>query len=462
MKNISSRDKYLPVIMLQCLFVLFCVPAFAEQKVLNLNQLIEMALENSPELKMAHQDIMVARSEYNQAKAGMLPQLDVKMFGGPVNDARVPTVAVNGNVGTLQTNEESGIGVFGRLDFTIAQPLYTFGKISNRKDAALLGVEAQKAGREQKRNEIILQVKELYYAYLVAGQGRSAAREADDFLQDAATRIKRLIELKAQNADSSDLYRLEAFSAEVKAFAAQAESGAHLAYMALKRTVGIPDKEQFKLDITELSKEDVNLASEEEYVQQAMMQRPQFEQLRKGVEAMKKMSDAAKADLYPSFFAAAQGSVAGAPGRESFQNSYWPDEFNHGYAGVVAGAEWHFDLGIGKGKWDKAKAEYQKMRHTQEMAEQKIPLEVMKYYQDAIEAKKGYLAYEQAAVGSRRWIVAAFSNFDIGLGTARDVFDAIDRYGKNQGEYLRSLYNYHVALARLNYAIGQNADIKIE
>jgi len=51
--------------------------------------------------------------------------------------------------------------------------------------------------------------------------------------------------------------------------------------------------------------------------------------------------------------------------------------------------------------------------------------------------------------------VAAFSDFDIGLGTAKDMFDAIDRYGKNRGEYLVALYNYHIALARLSYAVGE-------
>jgi len=39
------------------------------------------------------------------------------------------------------------------------------------------------------------------------------------------------------------------------------------------------------------------------------------------------------------------------------------------------------------------------------------------------------------------------------------MLDAIDRYGKNQGEYLQALYSYHVALARLDYAIGLGSDM---
>ncbi len=433
----------------------------AEPRVLSLDQLIEMALETSPEIKMVEQDILAARSEYKEAKGGMLPQFDARGTTGPVEDAQFPTVLITGkNTGVIVPHDQQWqIGVFGRLDFTVTQPLYTFGKISNRKDAAALGIEARTAAREAERNKVVLNVKELYYAFLIAQEGKSAARDAEEYINDADRRIKRLLDLKAKNVDPSDLYRMEAFAAEVKAFAAKAQSGSRTAYAALKTAAGLPEHEEFRTKETELPKNAENLAPEEEYIQRALANRPELMEVKKGLEAKGKLADAAMADLYPSFFAAAVGSLAGAPDRQKFDNSYMPDQFNHAYAGMVAGAQWHFDFGIGTGKLDKARAEYQKMRNTQEFAEKNIPVEVVKYYQDAVEAHKSFTAYEQAAVGSRRWIVAAFSNFDLGIGTARDMFDAIDRYGKNQGEYLQSLYNYYVSLARLDYAIGQKTDM---
>jgi outer membrane protein TolC len=435
----------------------------AEPQVYSLDQLVEMALVTSPELKMADQDILVAKSDYKQAKGGMLPQVDLLAVTGPVEKADFPTVLItNKNTGTgvlVGHDHDWDIGIFGRLDFFINQPLYTFGKISNRKDAAALGVEAQTAAREEQRNKVVLNVKELYYAYLVALNGKTAARDADTYINDATKRIKRLLELKAKNVDPSDLYRMEAFAGEVKAFTAKAEAGARTAYAALKKAVGLPENEELRLKETELPKNPANLDPEDEYVQRALVNRPAILEVKKGLEAKGKLADAAKADMYPTLFAVGLASVASAPGREKFDNSYITDEFNHAYAGMYAGASWHFDIGIGTGKLDKARAEYQKMRNTQELAEKNIPVEVVKYYQDAVEAQKSYVAYEQAAVGSRRWVLTAFSNFDLGIGTARDMFDAINRYGKNQGDYLQSLYNYHVSLARLDYAIGRRTDV---
>jgi outer membrane protein TolC len=294
------------LLLLLCFFIItlkFGASQAAEPRVFSLDQLIQMALETSPELKMAEQDIMVAKSQYKEAKGGLLPQLDLTATAGPVEDAQVPTVVVTGsNTGYLVSHDKPwDIGVFGRLDFAITQPLYTFGKISNRKDAAALGVEARKAAREQRQNQVVLNVKELYYAYLIALQGKHAARDADSYINDAGMRIRRLIELKAKNVDASDLYRMDAFGAEVKAFAAKADSGSHTAYIALKKAIGLPEHEQFRIKETELPKNPVALEPEEEYTQRALANRPEILEVKKGVEAKGKLSDAAKSTCIPPF-----------------------------------------------------------------------------------------------------------------------------------------------------------------
>lgn len=460
----SKREKCRVVCSLLLLLVVTLMAVInaraAEPEVLNLDQLIAMALEKSPEIKEADQDIAVAQSDLDQAKAGRWAQLDITGVTGPVEDADLPTVVVNetlGNglfLGELQNNDKDRIGVFGRLDFNLVQPLYTFGKISHRQDAAAFGVEAQKSARIKKNNDIILSIKELYYALIVAGQGKDAAQDADGFIRDARQRIEKLIAAGSSNVDETDLYRLDAFEADIQRFKVKADSGAQLAYTALKRTIGYPAAKDFKLDRYELPKDMRTLADREEYIRRALETRPELEQLEKGLQAQKSMLDAAKADLYPSFFLAGVASLAGAPGRERMPISYFEDDFNHAYVGVLLGGQWHFDFGIGQGKVRKAAAEYQKLLHKRDFAEQSIPLQVAKEYQDVLEARSSYISYEKAAKASRKWIVASFANFDMGVGTAKDMFEAIDRYGKNQGDYLRALFDYHVALARLEYASG--------
>ena len=434
--------------------------AAVELPVLGLNQMIQMALEKSPEMKEADQDIVAAQSELAQAKAGQWAQLDVFAVGGPAQNADLPTVlskSAGGGlyVGQLINNDKNSVGIFGSFDFAIIQPLFTFGKIAFRQDAAASGVDAQKAAKDKKRAQIVLNIKELFYGMIVAKQGVGAADDANQFIQDARQRIQRLLGLGSPNVSDVDLYRLETFESDVMQFKAKAEAGARVAYLALKKNIGLREDQEFQLELKELPKDTRELDSQDEYMERALANRPEFEELKKGIEARKALVDAARADLYPSLFLGAGGSLAGAPGRERMPISYFNDDFNHAEAGVFVGANWHFDFGIGRGKLSKAKAEHQKLLHTKEYAERNIPLEVAKYYQDAAEYQKSFKAFEKGMIAARKWIVAAFANFDIGTGTAKDMFDAIDRYGKNRGDYLVSLYNYHVALAKLDYAVGE-------
>jgi hypothetical protein len=45
----------------------------------------------------------------------------------------------------------------------------------------------------------------------------------------------------------------------------------------------------------------------------------------------------------------------------------------------------------------------------------------------------------------------------MGTGTADDLLRGIERYGQNRGRYLEALYNYTMALAQLEYAMGERS-----
>ncbi len=59
-----------------------------------------------------------------------------------------------------------------------------------------------------------------------------------------------------------------------------------------------------------------------------------------------------------------------------------------------------------------------------------------------------------AAAASRKWIVAALTNFDMGIGTADDMLRGMEKYGENRGKYLEAVFGYNMSLAQLEYATG--------
>jgi outer membrane protein len=419
-----------------------------EKLVLTLQQLIDMAIEKSPEIGERRSEIVAARSELEQAKGAYYPQVEGIGLIGPVKDATRPVV-----IGTrIHDPSPEGIGVFGKFDFTVSQPLYTFGKVSNRKEAAHCAVRAKGYKLLEKKYEIVLRVKQLYYALILARAGMDAADDATAFFDDARHRMTRLLELGSSNVIESDLYKVDAYRADTTRSRAEAEKGMKVAYFALKSLINLPPGTEFDVREKTLTVEETQ-GDLKTYIQRALEERPEFKQLDEALAAQESLVRAVRADLYPSFFVALGGSLAGAPNRETLNNPYITDEYNHANVGVVAGIKWNFDFSLSP-KIDKEQAEYQKLLHTKATGRLNIPIQVAKSYQEVHEWKVALEAYNQAAVASRKWVVSALANFDMGVGTADDMLRAIEKYGENQGKSLEALFNYNLSLAELKYAAG--------
>lgn len=423
------------------------------KKVLTLQQLVELAVARSPAVAISQSEVKSAKSDLKQVESAFYPQFDIFVVTGPAADADEPQV-VNGRIIDPSSSGIFDIGIFGRLDFTLMQPLYTFGKLSNRKQAALRGVKAKQVEIEQKEAEVVLRVKQLYYGMVLANQGVSAADEAEEYFQEVRDRIEGLLKAGSINVDESDLYMLDAYSAQARSFRAEAQKGYRVASFGLKSLIGMPPEEDFQIPQDSLPTEKKNLGSQEKYIEKALEHRPEIRQVKHGIDAQRYMVEATKADLYPTFFLTVLGSFAGAPGRDKFDSAYFTDEFNHAYAGAVAGLTWHFDFGIQRANVEKQRAEYSKLLNTKAYAEQNIPIQVANIYQEVIQYQKSMEAYGEAAAASRKWVVVAFTNFDMGIGTAKRILEAIEKYGQNRGSYLESLYKYNVGLAELEFAIG--------
>jgi outer membrane protein TolC len=336
----------------------------------------------------------------------------------------------------------------------MTQPLYTFGKISNRRDAAEHGVVAREVGQVRTSDEIALRVKELYYALVLSRAAIEAAKEAGGFFDEARSHMQRLLEAGSSNVVESELYRVDAYRADIIRGRAEAEKGANISYFALKSLIGLPPDKDFEPADKTLAFKVEELNQPEAYIRKALAERPEFTQLEQGLAAQRSLVEASRADRYPSFFAALAGSLAGAPGRETLHNPYITDDFNHVGVGVVTGVNWHFDFGIMKARVEKEMAEYERLSHTKAKAELNIPIQVIKSYQDVRQWKVAVEAYQTAAVASRKWIVAALTSFDMGTGAADDLLRGIERYGQNRGRYLEALFNYNMSLAQLEYAMG--------
>ncbi len=432
----------------------------AEAPVLTLQQLTAMALKFSPVVKASKSEARFAKAQEAEVKGYYYPQLDAVGVGGLVPNAKRPYVDVYGPnnkaaiVYPTPSNTLHGVNVFGHLDINVFQPLYTFGKIAYRERAAARNVRIKEAGVDLKKGEVMEQVAQAYYGLVLAQQGKDAVKEARTYLSDTRERINRLLAINSPNVKESDRYRLAMYEGGVEKFAAQADEGSKVAYTALKGLIGYGPAQDFRVP-EELPNPAAAPGTLDQQIRTALELRPEFTQLKEGLAARQLLVDAAKADQYPSFFAAVIAALAGAPGRQGSRDPYINDYFNQAGGMPVLGVKWHFDFGILKAKVKQAQAELEQTKQFEKAALMGIPVEVAQAYGKVQENYKASVGMEKAYVNARRWLITSFSNFDMGLGKMEDIFQAFERYGNFRGDYLLALYQYNVAVAQLSKATGE-------
>ena len=428
-------------------------PVPAPPIVLSLDECVQMALKAAPELGEAESDIALATSRLDEAKSYRYPQLSLTVLAGPAPTALKSDISPE--VKTDIPFDINSLTWFTSADATIIQPLYTFGKISENMKAATHGIEVDRSRKQQRANEIVQKVHEYYYGLLLAREMRELVLEIEEILIKAREKAGKLLAQGSDSVDEVDLYKLDAFSGIATKYLEEAKKGEALALAALKARMGMPADANLVTATERLVIAEVDIPGLETFVEQGNSRRPEFKQIAEGLKARTALVEAAKANYYPDIFLGGLFSWAYADNRDRINNPYITDPFKHLNAGVALGARWKLDFGITGAKVAAERAQYNRLLSTKEYAATNIPLQIKKYYLDLIEARNSAAATRGAYLNAKKWTVTAVANFDFGMGPAKDIFESLQAYSSMRSDYFKSIYNYRVAAANLDYATNE-------
>lgn len=425
----------------------------SSKKVMTLDDCIRRALKAAPELGEAQSDVELAASKLDEAKSYRFPQLEVTALFGPAPTANRSDISPE-----VQTDRGFGFNKltwFTSADATIIQPLYTFGKISENMKAATHGIEVDRSRKQQRANEIVQKVNEYYNGLLYAREMKELVLEVQEILNGARKTAQKLLDQESETVDQMDLYKLDAFSGMAQKYLEEANKGEALALAALRARMGMPVDASLETGTERLVIVDVDIPPLESYIESARRRRPELHQIDEGLKARTALVEAAKANYYPDIFLGGLFSWSYADDRDRIKNPYIDDRFNHLNAGVALGARWKLDFGITGAKVAGERAQYNRLLSTRDFADANVPLQVEKYYLELVEAKNSATAMRRAYVNAKKWAVTAVANFDFGLGPAKDIFEALQAYSTMRADYFKSIYNYRIATANLDYATSE-------
>ena len=441
-----------------CLFFTFATASLAEdnpasQAALSLDDCIRMALKAAPELGEAESDITLATSRLDEAKSYRFPKLEITTLVGPA-----PIAYRSDVIPDFKTDKPFSFNAltwFASADATIIQPLYTFGKISENMKAATHGIEVDRSRKEQRATEIVLKVHEYYNGLLLAREMKELILEVEEILIRAREKAQKLLDQGSDTVVQMDLYKLDAFSGMATKYLEEAKKGEALALAALKARMGLAPGAQLEIGTERLVIIDSEIPPLERYVENARNRRPEFFQISEGLKARSALVEAAKANYYPDIFLGGLLSWAYSDERQRVLNPYYNDPFQHVIGGVALGARWKIDFGITGAKVAGERAQYNRLLSTKEFADANIPLQVKKYYLDMIEGRNSALATRGAYLNAKKWAVTSIANFDFGMGPAKDIFEALQAYSTMRADFFKSVYNYRIAAASLDYATNE-------
>jgi outer membrane protein TolC len=416
---------------------------------LTLEESLRAALQRSPETRQALAEVEGYRGKQLQALGIGRPQIELSTALGPSPRARGDQVSSPDDQYSTDIT-----GVFVRGGVSIIQPIFTWGLIENARLAAEHGVRAAQAGVDVKSTEVALRVKQAYWGIVVAKSIRAFLLEVRQQVEDAIARTERLVE--GGYATDIDVFRFRSKLGELDRGLHQTEKTIDLATQALGAWTGQPPGVAIEPADAALPEDIRPLASVDTYVRDAIAIRPEFAQLREGIQARRRLVEVERKQAYPLFFVGLLGDLAYATNRDRLENPYVIDPLYHAAVGPVVGFKYSLDFGIRAGKVKEAEAEVQKLEALQLFATDNIPLQVRDAHTTIVEATRNVRVLAEAHDNAKRWLVASSSNVDLGLGDPDDLADAFAQYARSRAEYFQALYAYVFGLEQLAHAAGQD------
>ncbi len=422
--------------------------------VYNLQQVIQQALTVSPSITSATADLEASQAQYQEAKnASILPKLDMVIAGGVVPDVPYGS-GPEGNFPNVDMNINN-LGPFTQIRLDGFQPLYTFGKISNLRKAALSGVEAKESGVQKARNELVWQAKKAYVGLTALYSLKDFVLELQDRSAKARDVIDKQIQKKSSEVTNIDVLRVQVFQAETERRLIDINSNIDFLRLTLKVLMGLPRETNIDIQDRHLMMDETKISTFESYIHIAKEKRPELSQLQDMVNAREAAMKATKANFAPNIGIAGFYRFGWAPDRQDLQNPFLSDDFNMNSGGGFLALSQNLSFHLTKSRWKQAKAQYDKAVADQQRALQGIELEIRKTYSNATAKQQAVEASKKGFKSARSWVLATTLNFGIGVATPKDLLDAFVAYSAVKISYLQTLSDYHMALADLSNAIGQ-------
>jgi len=430
-------------IWLCCCVGLFCAVGLAGADgqagpVLTLKECVDLALEKNPAMLSAEKGVEKAEWQKKQALTGFLPKFSATYSFSRLDEA--PTMSLLGQTITRGTRDNWS------LDTSVTQPVFTGFSLLSQYKLAELGLDVAEITKVKTRMDLVLQVKDAYFGVL----------QAEKNLEVADQSVKQLeahLEVAKNFFDVGMVPKIDVLQAGVK-----------LAQAVQDRTVGENALNYARAALNTLLRremdtpvviEDILLYKPfdkvlSECTSQALELRPEIKAARRQIEITGQNVRLAESGYYPSVALSYNQTQAG----DIWTVDGSPYHEAHSW-NVVAVASWNFwEWGRTRDEVQASRSEVSKAEYALIQVNDAVRLEVKQSYLSLEAAGKNIFVAQKAVEQAQEYYRMSEERYREQVATSTEVTDAETLLSTARSNYYRTLYQYNLAWAALERAMG--------
>jgi len=419
------------------LVLLICSNAFGAEQiksgdVLNLQQCINIALRQHPNLFAAAATIRAKESKIGQARANYFPQLSLQ--------------SGYDRIGPSSSSSLSRSDPYDRYSsyLNLSQNIFDFGKTSTQVEIQSLNKESSEADLLDARSLVIYNVKQYYYGFLQGKMSRDVARETVSSFQQHYEIAQAYFE--AGKSSKIDVTSAEVSLSNARILLVKAENALRIAKVNLNNAMGITNAPEYEIkDVLSYSPYYMPLT---EALQNAYKNRPDLLSVARKKEGLEKTIELNKKEYLPTLSGNASYGYASDDLSINNDNKSWN-----------VGASLTFPLFTGfstKYQIQEARANLDVLTANEDALMQNVALEVESAYLSMKEAEERIAAGKTIIRQAEENLELARGRYSAGVGNHIEITDAMISLSNARMTYINALSDYMLAQAGLQKAMGVN------
>jgi len=414
---------------------------------LTLQRAMDIALKEHPTLKESKERVAAAQYQIGASRAAYLPQASFssQVFYGN---------SFPGSTDTGVSTSPAGVGNFGIRKasdfytnrFSFNQLIFDFGKTPGLIDQSRASFHQSREDYAGNRQLVILDVRTAYFNYLATQRARKVTEETVRQNQELVKQAQGFYDVGLRA--KIDVTKAEANLYTAEADLIRAKNAVDLAKVTLMTALGMKTFPFEGLeDVLEIAPIPHTLA---ELRAQALERRPEMVKNRYQDDFNKAALRVARAGWLPTLSSQASYGWSG-PSAPLNNGAFDQDSWWFG-AGVTVPL---FDGLLAYHNVRVANANIRATNANKEVLTQDITKEVDQRFLDLTSAWELIRATKKALEAARENFRLAQGRYQVGVGSIIEVTDAQVQYFQADLRYVRALYDYRVAEAQLDKAIGK-------